>query len=303
MSENNKAKAVFLDRDDTIVDDPGYITKPDQLKLLPGVGDALRRLRLLGYKLVIITNQSAVARGMITEESLQKIHDKLLGMLSNEGIKIEKIYHCPFHPEGIIEDYKKDSDMRKPAPGMLFAARDELNIDLSESWMIGDSYRDIAAGKAAGCSTILINSPTNPRIRKIDDPKPDHIAVNIKEAANIIKMMQRKEKQTQSSDTESSEPKLFRNNQQRMSDDAIRMLKEIRQAILSMRTSRQSAHFSLFKAASGIAQAITLLCVLIAVIKLFATQPQDLSTLKPLAFAGVFQLMAIMFYIVDNDNG
>lgn len=94
MDENNKIKAVFLDRDDTIIEDPSYLTKPEQLKLVAGAGDALRRLRLLGYKLYIITNQSAVARGMITEQELEKIHDKLLSMLLAEGVKIEKVYHC-----------------------------------------------------------------------------------------------------------------------------------------------------------------------------------------------------------------
>jgi len=314
MSENNKIKAVFLDRDDTVIEDPSYLTKPEQLKLMPGVTDALRRLRLLGYKLFIVTNQSAVARGMITEEDLDKIHDKLLSMLAADGVKIEKIYHCPFHPEGIIEEYKKESFLRKPNPGMLFAARDEMDIDLEQSWMIGDSYRDIIAGKAAGCSTILINPPTNPRKRKPDEPAADYEAVNIKEAANIVKMFHQKNRVTEplpQSQPQSSSPEPQPAPQQNAANpaasmpntpDTVRLLKEIRQAIVSLNAPKKSPHLSLSKVAAGAAQALVILCLVIAVIKLIGSQPQDLSVLKPLGFAVVFQLMTMMFYFNNYDS-
>ncbi len=314
MSESNKIKAVFLDRDDTVIDDPSYLTKPEQLKLMPGAADALRRLRLLGYKLIIVTNQSAVARGMITEEDLEKIHDRLLSMLAAEGVKIEKIYHCPFHPEGIIEEYKKDSFLRKPNPGMILSARDDMDIDLEQSWMIGDSYRDISAGKAAGCSTILINPPTNPRNRKPQEPPADYEAVNIKEAANIVKMFHQKNRVSEpvpQSQPQSASPESQSLPQQNApaaaanipsTPDTIRLLKEIRQAVISLNTSKRSPHLSIMKVVAGAAQSLVILCLIVAVIKLIGSQTHDLSVLKPLGFAVVFQLMAIMFYFVSSES-
>lgn len=181
-------KAIFLDRDNTIIDDPGYINHPNQVTLLPGAAGALSDMRSMGYKLIIISNQSGVARGIVTEDILSEIHEKLYQLLRKEGVFIDGIYYCPFHPEGVIEKYRKESHLRKPQPGMLLLAAEEMDINLAHSWMIGDSYRDIEAGKRAGCRTILINSPTNPTIKDYSDPEADSIAVNIREAANIIKM-------------------------------------------------------------------------------------------------------------------
>jgi len=181
-------KAIFLDRDNTIIDDPGYINNPNQVELLPGAGDALSDMRNMGYKLIIISNQSGVARGIVTEETLSEIHQRLLELLRKEGVVIDGIYYCPYHPDGVIEKYRKESSLRKPAPGMIFLAAEEMDIDLKYSWMIGDSYRDVEAGRLAGCRTILINSPSNPTVKEYSDPEPDSVAVNIKEAANIIKM-------------------------------------------------------------------------------------------------------------------
>lgn len=181
-------KAIFLDRDNTIIEDPGYINHPNQVKLLPGATSALMDMRKMGYKLIIVTNQSGVARGIVTEDTLTQIHQRLVELLRNEGVIIDGIYYCPFHPDGVIEKYRKESRLRKPSPGMLILASEEMDIDLSYSWMIGDSYRDVEAGKLAGCRTILINSPAHPTVKEYSDPEADSIAVNIKEAANIIKM-------------------------------------------------------------------------------------------------------------------
>jgi D,D-heptose 1,7-bisphosphate phosphatase len=310
---DNKIKAIFLDRDDTIVDDPGYISKPEQLRLLPGVIDALKRLRLLGYRLYIVTNQSGVARGMISEDDLAVIHNKLLSMLDAGGVKIEKIYYCPFHPEGIIEEYKKESYLRKPNPGMLFTARDEIGIDLEASWMIGDSFRDVSAGKAAGCRTILLNPPLNPIKRKLNDPSADYEAVNITEAANIVKMFHQKNRSDTLNASQASEndhqtnkhtaaqPEV-KNVQHLGSTEVPRLLKDIRQAIISAGAVKKEQRFSMLKAVCGLLTAIAGLCIIIALIKLIGTSKYDLSVLKPLGFAACFQLTAIMLYIVNNDS-
>lgn len=187
-------KAVFLDRDGTIINDPGYINHPGQVKLLPGVGQSLALLKKMGYLLVIVTNQSGVARGMVTEQGLGEIHHHLKKLLADEGVYIDAIYYCPFHPEGTVEKYKRESDLRKPSPGMLLKAAQELKIDLSRSWMIGDAYRDTTAGSRAGCQTILLDTPGKPQERQPDDPEPNKRAVNLREAVNILRMFEFQQK-------------------------------------------------------------------------------------------------------------
>lgn len=185
-------KAIFLDRDDTLIEDPGYINDPDDVKLLPGVAETLAGLRKMGYKLVVVTNQSAVARGILSEDVLDDIHERLEVLLSRQGVYLDGIFYCPYHPEGVIPKYRRESDYRKPNPGMLLEAARDMNIDLEKSWMIGNSYSDVAAGHSAGCRTILVSSSANPAAKEKGDPEADKIAVNIKEAVNIVKMFQRK---------------------------------------------------------------------------------------------------------------
>jgi len=181
------SKAIFLDRDDTLIEDPGYLSDPDQVRLLDGVPKALIDLRAMGYKLVVVTNQSAVARGIITEQKLAEIHQRLEQLLAASGARLDRIYYCPYHPDGSIPKYRRESDQRKPNPGMLLRAADEMDIDLQQSWMIGNSPRDIEAGLRAGCMTILLDPPSHQAQPNPGDPRPHYRAVNIKEAVNIIK--------------------------------------------------------------------------------------------------------------------
>jgi len=184
-------KAIFLDRDNTLIEDPGYINNPKQVKLLDGVAEALIEFGAMGYKLVVVSNQSAVARGIITEKALGEIHKRLKQLLAEKGASLDKIYYCPYHPEGVVEKYRKESDCRKPNPGMLLDAAGEMDIDLNQSWMIGNSSRDVEAGLQAGCKTILINRPLHYEQPQPGEPKPDYKAINIKEAVNIVKQYHR----------------------------------------------------------------------------------------------------------------
>ena len=186
---NMSNKAVFLDRDNTLIEDPGYINHPDQVKLLDGVPEAIIELKDLGYKLVVVSNQSAVARGIVTEKVLNEIHDRLKQLLAEKGAFLDQIYYCPYHPDGVVRRYCKESNMRKPNPGMLLTAAEEMDIDLSQSWMIGDSTGDIEAGLRAGCRTIFIKHSWDCRsvYDGPDAPKPRYSAVNLREATNIIK--------------------------------------------------------------------------------------------------------------------
>jgi D-glycero-D-manno-heptose 1,7-bisphosphate phosphatase len=178
--------AVFLDRDGTLIQDPGYLTDPDQVQILDGVAEALTEFQQLGYKTVVVSNQSGVARGVLTVETLERIHDRLRELLAAQGAGLDAIYYCPYHPEGTVPEYRKDSDWCKPRPGMLLAAAGEMDLDLAQSWMIGDNDRDIEAGRRAGCKTIRIGSiPTGGA--PAEESKPDYRAVNMREAVNILK--------------------------------------------------------------------------------------------------------------------
>jgi len=180
-------KAIFLSRDGTIVDNPDYLSDPNQVKLLNGAARAINDMRAMGYKLIVATNQPAVAQGVTSEETLAKIHEKLVLLLANEGAYLDKIYYCPFHPDGAIPKYRKDDYTRKPNPGMLLAAADDFDINAKDSWMIGDSDKDIEAGARAGCKTILITHSKPTPLLPPGQQGPDFKAVNITEAANIIK--------------------------------------------------------------------------------------------------------------------
>ena len=180
-------KAIFLDRDDTLIEDTGYISSPEQVKLLTGVARALIELKALEYKLVVVTNQSAVARGIVTEKVLGDIHKRLEQLLTEKNAFLDGIYYCPYHPKGVVKKYRQESDCRKPNPGMLLRAAEEMDIDLDESWCVGNSISDVEAGLRAGCKTILIDLPSHQQQLKPGGPRPDYKAVNIKEAVNIIK--------------------------------------------------------------------------------------------------------------------
>lgn len=156
----NKQKAIFLDRDGVINHYNGYITKIEDFELLPGASEAVSLINNSGFLAICVTNQPIIARGEITVNELNEIHNKMETLLGNSGAYLDAIYYCPHHPdsgfEGEIKSLKIDCDCRKPKPGMLIKAAEDYNIDLKASWMIGDGERDIEAGKVAGCHTILI---------------------------------------------------------------------------------------------------------------------------------------------------
>lgn len=156
----NPQKAVFLDRDGTINKYVGFLRDIDQFELIPGVAEAIKKINESGYLAIVITNQPVIARGEVTVEQLDKIHQKMATELGKSGAYIDAIYYCPHHPdkgfEGEVPELKVTCECRKPKPGLIFQAAKDFNIDLSQSYMIGDSSSDVQAGKAAGCKTILL---------------------------------------------------------------------------------------------------------------------------------------------------
>ena len=156
----NRQKAVFLDRDGTINRYVGFLRNIDDFELLPGVAEAIRQINERGYLAVVATNQPVIARGEVTVDQLREIHNKMETLLGNEGAYLDAIYFCPHHPDkgfpNEVAELKRECGCRKPKPGMLLTAAKDLNIDLQQSWMVGDGKNDIEAGKAAGCRTALI---------------------------------------------------------------------------------------------------------------------------------------------------
>lgn len=156
----NKQKAVFLDRDGTINKYVGFLKKPEQFELIPGVAEAIKKINKSGYLAIVVTNQPVIARGDCTWEGLQEIHNKMETKLGKEGAFVDAIYICPHHKdkgfEGERPEYKFDCECRKPKPGLLLQAAKDFNIDLSQSIMIGDSENDVKAGENAGCDQSLL---------------------------------------------------------------------------------------------------------------------------------------------------
>jgi len=149
--------AVFIDRDNTLIVNDGDLGDPDEVVLMKGAASAVASLRGLGYAIVVVTNQGGVARGAFTEQDVDAVHARINALLQpTNGAIVDRFYYCPFHPQGRVKHYTREHPNRKPQPGMLLDAARELNLDLSQSWMIGDQVRDIQAGKAAGTRTILL---------------------------------------------------------------------------------------------------------------------------------------------------
>jgi len=179
--------AVFLDKDGTLIRNVPYNVDPSRIQLSQGAGAALRMLAEMECELVIVSNQSGVARGYFAEQDLRGVEDCLRSLLHQEaGVELAGFYYCPHHPDGSITRYAVDCGCRKPQPGMLQQAARELDIDLENSWMVGDILDDIEAGRRAGCRTILINNGSETEWVLSPERQPHFIVSNIAEAARTV---------------------------------------------------------------------------------------------------------------------
>lgn len=141
---------LFLDRDGVINVDVGYLSDPAQLEFIPGAIEAMQEAQRRGYDIIVVTNQSGVARGYYTEDDVHRLHEEMSRRLEAEGVKVLAYYYCPHHPEGTVEAYKQDCDCRKPNPGMLTQAIEEWNVDVDGSFLVGDKPSDVQAAEAIG---------------------------------------------------------------------------------------------------------------------------------------------------------
>ena len=174
--------ALFLDRDGTLIKEVNYLNRIDQIQILEGAIQALALARDAGLATVLVTNQSAIARGMLTESELQAIHSYLSQEIAQRGAQLEAVYYCPHHPEGSVPEYAVACGCRKPQPGLLLAAAEELGLDPARSLMVGDCLHDVEAGHRAGCCASLVMTGYGVReasLSEIRNTYPDQISSDL----------------------------------------------------------------------------------------------------------------------------
>ena len=179
-------KAVFLDKDGTLVDDIPFNVEPRRITLCGGAGAALRLLARLDYRFFVVSNQDGIAHGHFAETSMDAVADRLADLLFREQLSLGGFYYCPHHPGGSVKAYALECDCRKPKPGMLLKAAAEHQIDLQSSWMIGDILHDVEAGNRAGCRTLLIDNGNETEWQLGTSRIPTGVAADIYAAAVMI---------------------------------------------------------------------------------------------------------------------
>lgn len=177
-------KAVFLDKDGTLIENVPYNVRPELIRLLPGVAEGLRALHAAGFRLIVVSNQSGVARGYFPETALIGVRDRLCELLAPADVPLTGFHYCPHHAGGSVAEFAFDCTCRKPQPGLIRLAASEHRIDLASSWMVGDILDDVEAGRRAGCRTVLIASaaPAETSPWRL----PDHTAPDLEAAARFI---------------------------------------------------------------------------------------------------------------------
>lgn len=306
--------AVFFDRDGTLTRDPGYVGHPDQVELLADAAEAVREVRQLGYRTVVVTNQPGVAKGLLTEEMLEQVHERLRELMAGQGATLDAIYYCPCHPDGAVLEYRQDSDWRKPKPGMLLAAADEMDLDLAKSWIVGDSLRDTGAGRSAGCRTILINSG-HPGPETTENNKPDYIAVNLREAVNIIKKFHQPGRDGRIVPMFANDSDARTAAELPLQEDAMdqpqeekpggnitteQLLVTILEQIRRTQKTEMFHEFSLLRLLAGVVQVFVPFCLLLALWLLMRSNQPTERVFLALGFGAVLQLMALTFYVMNG---
>lgn len=179
-------RAVFLDKDGTLIPNVPYNVDPARITLAPGAGEALRMLAGGGFRLFVVSNQSGVARGYFPVEALDAVEARVRELLSAEGVDVDAFAWCPHHPRGAVPAYAVACDCRKPAAGMITRLADAHGIDLARAWMVGDTLNDVEAGHRAGCRAVLVDSGGETEWRRGPLRDPDHVAADLPAAARAI---------------------------------------------------------------------------------------------------------------------
>lgn len=313
-----KQPAVFFDRDNTLIVSDGYLGDKDQVRLIGGAADLIAAVRQLGYAVVVFSNQSGVARGMFTEEAVKAVNDRMAELLKGDNPQalIDRQEYCPFHPEALVEEYRQDSELRKPRPGMILKAAHEMQLDLTASWVIGDAARDIEAGAAAGCRTILYRDPSlpaSPAAAESSAVRPDFQVAALEEAREIISSADCVS--LGDSLTEEPHPGFRRGLRQppagqtmpvSVSQDSRMALElgRIRSTLSSILEEQRKTQkppggeFSIGKLLGGIVQVLALACIFIA----FIGRGDATLMSAMLLWAAVLELLTIALLLMGNDR-
>lgn len=183
-------RAIIMDRDGTVCDEVGYVNHVDRIRLLPRSAAAIRAANEAGFQTVVVTNQAGVARGYFAEALVDEVHDRVRELLAGAGARLDGIYYCPHHPDVGAPPYRQACACRKPLPGMLLRARDEMGIDLASSYMVGDSVKDLEAGLRAGTTNVLVLTGYGRGELAHQSHawrvKPDHVADDLQDAVSWI---------------------------------------------------------------------------------------------------------------------
>ena len=289
--------AVFLDRDGTIIESRGYLADPDQVRLLPGAAEAVKRFAAAGHLVVVISNQSGIARGLLDEADLARVHERLERLLAKEGARLDGAYYCPYlaGAEAKIEAYRRDSELRKPRPGMLLQAAQELGIDLASSWMIGNSLSDVQAGYAAGCQTVLIDDGTCPW----GDQLPQGTAVmrSIAEACRKIvpePASQLSERNTAISANQGAQADAATSEL----DDVVRLLADIRDRIERAQRQERQHDFSILRLIGALLQMVAIVSGGWGVLALLNEVYEPASA--RILMACFFQIASLSAFVIDR---
>jgi D-glycero-D-manno-heptose 1,7-bisphosphate phosphatase len=186
MAVTMDQRAIFLDKDGTLIEDVPYNVDPAHIRLVAGCAEGLRSLCAAGYRLLVISNQSGVARGYFPETALAVVECRLRELLGELGVSLAGFYYCPHHPEGQVPAFAVQCSCRKPQPGLLVRAAREHGLDLAASWFVGDILDDVAAGRRAGCRTVLIDNGNETEWDLSAERQPHHYAATIDQAARLI---------------------------------------------------------------------------------------------------------------------
>lgn len=183
-------RAIFIDRDGTLNEEVGYIDRPARLRLFPFAAEAVRLINAAGWRAILVTNQSGVARGYLSEERLAELHEHLAAALAGEGARLDAIYYCPHHPTEGLPPYRQDCDCRKPKPGLLTRAAQDFGLDLAQCFVVGDRYRDVEMAHRAGARGVLVLTGYGlneyEQERASWDEMPERVAENLLEAVKWI---------------------------------------------------------------------------------------------------------------------
>ncbi len=286
-----KKPAIFFDRDNTLIACDGYLGDPAAVRLIPGAAAAIARAHDLGFAVITFSNQSGVARGLFDETALVAVNEKMAQLLlqENRRAKIDRNEFCPFHPEATIEKYRKDSDLRKPKPGMILSAAAALDLDLRVSWIVGDAPRDIEAGYAAGCRTILVSNPAlspSPATLQPSSVDPDETVSSLGEAIEVIAATADEDDEPAQISNPGVEGELAR-----IEHLLQRLLDQVR------RQSEHPADFSLGKMLAGVTQ---ILAIALAVGSYFYKPVGE--PLMPMLVAIFLQILTISLLVMGREK-